>query len=120
MLVAVAIFSSAVIGHADNAPSLPSQKASVVIPLLEKMKRGADPSKIAEILGVVHAGAMDRGLTPIGPVDAGHVQLYCVLDDGSRIDVSWQVIPEKKTDRIESIDLKRPGRSPEQIYPPSK
>jgi len=111
LLVAVAIFSFAVIAHPDDTSTLPSQKASVVVPLLEKIKGGDSPGKIDDILG--------RGLIPSGPSGAGQTPLRCVLDDGSIVDVQVWSIPGHG-DGIISISLKRPGKATEQIYPPSK
>ena len=116
---AVAIFSSVVIAHAADAPKSHAQKASVVTPILEKIKSGGDPVKIVEILGFARAGAMDRGLTPIGPSAAGHTRLGCTLDDGSFVDMWVWSVPGHGNGII-SIGLKRANEATEQIYPPSK
>jgi hypothetical protein len=119
LLIAVVIFSSVVIAHADDAPKLPSQKASVVIPLLEKIKSSGDPTKIYEILGLAHVGAMDQGLFPSGPSGAGQTPLRCILDDGTIVDMQVWSIPGHGNGII-SIGLKRPGGATEQIYSPNK
>jgi hypothetical protein len=119
LLIAVVIFSSVVIAHAADAPKSYSQKASVVIPILEEIKRGGDPVKIVEILGLAHVGAMDQGLIPIGPSGAGHTRLGCTLDDGSFIDMWVWSIPGHGNGII-SISLKRSGGVTEQIYSSNK
>ena len=109
LLCAVIIFSSVGVAHADDAPKLPSQKASVVIPLLDKIKDGDGPGKIWEILG-------QHNLIPLGESGAGQTPLHCVLDDGSIVFVTVWSIPGHG-DGIVSIDLRRPGKSGEPIYP---
>ena len=119
LLVTVVIFSSVVTARADDSPKSHSQKASAVIPILEKIKSGGDPGKLEEILGFAHVGAMDQGLIPIGPSGAGHTRLGCTLDDGSFIDMWVWSIPGHGNGII-SISLKRPGGTPEQIYSSDK
>jgi hypothetical protein len=108
LLVTFAFFSFVHISRASDASTLPSQKASVVIPLLEKIKDGDNPGKIWKILG--------HGLIPSGPFGAGRGPCRCVLDDGSLVDVETSTRLSDR-DGIVSIDLKRPAKGTEHIYP---
>jgi hypothetical protein len=51
LLFALGAFLLPVIGKADGAPTLPSRKASVVIPLLKAFSPKAGDSRITQILG---------------------------------------------------------------------
>jgi hypothetical protein len=84
LLLTVLAFLSAGVGHADDLPVLPSQKASVVLPLLRKIKIGDDMSKVRQILG--------DNLQP-NTSGVGQIQWYCTLDDGSVVHVDEEFKP---------------------------
>lgn len=100
-------------GVADDAFKLLLQKASVVIPLLEKIRNGDVPGKV-RFWGIL--GHYLFSTVPAGPAVAGQTQLSCTLDDGSIVDVQVWTIPGHG-DGIVSIDLRRPGKGKEPIYP---
>jgi hypothetical protein len=94
LLLAVFAFLSADIGRADDSPNLPSHKASVVLPLLKKIKPGDDISKVQQILG--NNFDPDEG-------GAGQMQWYCTLEDGSVVHVATWDMPSRHG--IASIDV---------------
>jgi hypothetical protein len=94
LLLAFIVFLSANIGRADIPPNLPSQKASVVLPLLRKIKIGDDMSKVRHILG--------DNLQP-NTSGVGQIQWYCTLDDGSVVHVDERFMPTGHV--IGSIDV---------------
>jgi hypothetical protein len=51
LLIALAAFLFPGLDRAEGTPTLPSRKAVVVLPLLERFSKGDDYSKIEKILG---------------------------------------------------------------------
>jgi hypothetical protein len=76
--LAALVFAEADFARADGLHKLMPKEASVVVPLLKKIKPGDSLSKVQNILG--------DGLSPT--IDgAGQVLWYCMLDNGSVVRV---------------------------------
>ena len=110
LLVFVSILSAGMV-RVDAAPKLPSKKASVVIPLLEKLDIVENTSprdamdQMQKILGTFLAGDVS------GFGSHRHIQYTWILDDQTNICMTYD------SGKLVAIDAHIPGNGLKTFYP---